>query len=202
MSAIKCTPEQALNWHAAYVYPEFIAVIKTYSGVVAGEYVIAYQLAKVTYEVAKIGITAWQDSAKGQAEWDNYIAPVTELVSALENNEITARYALRTGTMLAVSCCAQGKLSNGLGELCKVTKVNALTYLKNNPHATPQLYMSTPDGKLFKAAGEIKKLSNRERKLERIKHAKQASEPITEFLERISDECAAAAGRRIKLNLC
>jgi hypothetical protein len=125
--------------------------------VVAGEYVLAYQLAKVTYEVAKIGVTALTDLDQGNLEWDNYIAPVTELVDAFENNEITARDTLRTGTMLAVSCRAQGKLSNGLGKLCKVTKANALTYLKNNPHAAPQLYMSTPDGKLFKAAGEVAK---------------------------------------------
>jgi hypothetical protein len=37
--------------------------------VVAGEYVLAYQIAKVTYEIAKIGITAWQDPTRGQEEW-------------------------------------------------------------------------------------------------------------------------------------
>ena len=156
--------------------------------VVAGEYVLACQLAKVTYEVAKIGITAWQDPTKGQEEWGNYIAQVTELIDAFENNEISTRDALKTSTMVAVSCRAQSKLSSGLGKLCKVTKANAMTYLKNNPHATPQLYMSTPDGKIFKATSEIKKLSNRERKLERIKHAKQAAAPIAEFLTELSNE--------------
>ncbi len=168
--------------------------------VVAGEYVLAYQVAKVTYEVAKIGLTAWQDPTKGQEEWDNYIAPVTELVNAFENNEITARDALKTGTMVAVGCRAQGKLSSGLGKLCKVTKANALTYLKNNPHATPQLYMSTPDGKILKATSEIKKLSNRERKLEQIKHAKQAVQPITEFLTELSDEAFKEAMRYAKID--
>jgi len=106
--------------------------------------------------------------------------------------------------MVAVGCRAQGKLSSGLGKLCKITKANALTYLKNNPHATPQLYMSTSDGKLFKATGEITKLSNRERRLERIKHAKQAATPITEFLTELSkessDQAIAIATTKIKLD--
>jgi hypothetical protein len=163
--------------------------------VVAGEYVLAYQIAKVAYEVAKIGLTAWQNTDQGQTDWNSYIAPVTELVNAFENNEIAVRDALKTGTMLAVGCRVQGKLSNGLGKLCKVTKSNALTYLKNNPHATPQLYMSTPDGKIFKATGEIKKLSNRKCRLERIKHAKQAAAPITEFLTGLSEEALEKAVR-------
>ena len=154
--------------------------------VVAGEYVLAYQIAKVTYEVAKIGFTAWQEPDQGRAEWDNYIAPVTELVNAFENNEISARDVLKTGTMVAVSCRAQGKLSSGLGKLCKVTKANALTYLKNNPHATPQLYMSTPDGKLLKAT----KLTGSER---RNLRAQRAATQITEFMTELSDENFAKA---------
>ncbi len=167
--------------------------------VVAGEYVLAYQIAKVTYEVAKIGFTALQEPDRGRAEWDNYIASVTELVNAFENNEITARDALKTGTMLAVSCRAQGKLSSGLGKLCKITKANALTYLKNNSHATPQLYMSTPDGKLLKAIKEVKKLSSYERRLEQIKHAKQAAQPITKFLTELSKEALDEAMKYAKI---
>lgn len=47
---------------------------------VAGEYVFAYQLSKELYSVVEIGTTYIFDPERGKKEWNEYVAPVAELI--------------------------------------------------------------------------------------------------------------------------
>lgn len=118
---------------------------------VAGEYVLAYQLSKVVYNVAGIGITYLIDSERGQQQWDDYVAPVTELINAINNQEITLRDTIKGATHLAVGWKAQEKLLGGLGKICKTAKTKALKFAKNNPLTAPEKYLVIPEGIVLKA---------------------------------------------------
>jgi len=118
---------------------------------VAGEYVLAYQLSKVLYNVADIGITALIDTNRAAQKWDDYIAPVTQLIDAIQHKQITVRDALKGATQFAVQWQTQDKLLKGLGNICSTAKTKAIEFARNSPLATPQDYMVTPDGILLKS---------------------------------------------------
>jgi hypothetical protein len=121
---------------------------------VAGEYVLAYQLSKVLYNVADIGITALVDADRAAQKWNDYIAPVTQLIDAIGNRQITVRDALKGATQFAVQWKTQDKLLKGLGTICSTAKTKAIEFAKKNPLSTPQDYMSTPEGILFKSMND------------------------------------------------
>ena len=164
------------------------------------QYVIAYQLAKVAVNVAKIGITALTDPAKGRADWDDYIAPLNNMLDIIRNKQLTLKDATKISASLAAGCYAQGRLLSSMNQYFGATKAVAIQFKDQHPQATPQQYIATPEGQLLKAAGEIKKLSNRERKLEQIKHAKQAAQPIREFLKELPKEALDEAIRYAKID--
>jgi hypothetical protein len=118
---------------------------------VAGQYVLAYQLSKVLYNVADIGITALVDADRASQKWDDYIAPVTGLIEAIQNRKITLRDAIKDATQFAVQWKTQDKLLKGLGNICTTAKTKAIEFAKNNPLSTPQEYMATPEGILLKS---------------------------------------------------
>ena len=168
---------------------------------VAGQYVLAYQLSKVLYDVADIGITALVDTDRAAQKWDNYIAPVTGLIDAIQNRQITLRDAIKGATQFAVQWKTQDKLLKGLGTLCTTTKTKAIEFAKNNPLRTPQEYMATPEGILLKSmhntppAGSSLKYE-RSSKLFVANHEEIAA--LTEYAQRSmqpSQEILQAIGR-------
>lgn len=116
---------------------------------VAGEYVLAYQLSKILYNVVDIGVTYAFDAERGKKQWDEYVAPVTQLIETISNKEISLRDGLKGATQLAVQWKAQAKLLKGMNKFCKTAKAKALEFAKNNPLVTPEQYMTTPEGMMF-----------------------------------------------------
>ena len=117
---------------------------------IAGEYVLAYQLSKILYNAVDIGITALVDADRAAQKWDDYIAPITQLINAIENQQITLRDAINGATQFAVHWKTQGKLLKGLGNICTTAKTKAIEFAKNNQLSTPQDYMATSEGTLLK----------------------------------------------------
>jgi hypothetical protein len=132
--------------------------IQTAACVIAGKYVLAYQLCKVVCNVADIGITALHNPLQAKEKWHDYIAPINNIISAIKSKEITCRDALKVGTTLAVGLVAQHKLLGGLNKLYTTTKNTALAFAKNNPSLMPQQYMQTPDGMLMKVMHDMQEL--------------------------------------------
>src|SRR5690606_29286687 len=49
-------------------------------------------------------------------------------------------------THIATQFCAQALLFKGMTQFCDVLKSKALTFAKNNPLVSPEVYLQTPDG--------------------------------------------------------
>ncbi|HJZ23008.1 MAG TPA: hypothetical protein VJ201_00985, partial [Candidatus Babeliales bacterium] len=62
---------------------------------IVGKPVLIYQLCKIVYNVAEIGITTLINPDKGKNKWDNYIQPLTQLISEIENKNITVRDCIK-----------------------------------------------------------------------------------------------------------
>lgn len=152
--------------------------IETLAYAVAGEYLLAYQLGRVVHDLAGIGIVALRDPAQAQAQWDDYIAPLTQLIQTIQQRELSVTEAVKTGTSLAVAWRAQGRLLKGLNKFYSTTKTQALQFAKQHPTVLPQQYLATAEGQVLKAV-DPNKLSRRQRRLEREEVAKT---PIKEFL--------------------
>lgn len=118
--------------------------------VVAGEYVLAYQLLKVTTQLAGIGVTYLVDKQAGRQAWDEYIQPITDIVEAITNKELSLRDGIKGATAIGVGCLAQHKMLKGLGSVYKTVKVKAVEFAKNNPLVHPEAYMATPEGVVLK----------------------------------------------------
>lgn len=118
---------------------------------VAGNYVFAYQLSKVLYNVADIGVTYAFNHERGVKKWDEYTAPMTQLIDAITNKEISLRDGLKGATQFAVQWKTQSKLLAGLNKFCTTAKTKALEFAKNNPLALPEQYMTTPEGILLQS---------------------------------------------------
>ena len=122
---------------------------------VAGPYVLAYQLSKVLYNVADIGITALDNPEQALQQWDDYIAPITQLIDAIYNRQIMVRDALKVTTHCVVQWKTQDRLLKGLSTICAVAKTKAIEFAKNNPKVKPQEYITTPDGLIFKSIHKV-----------------------------------------------
>ncbi len=132
--------------------------LQTVASLTIGNYVMAYQALKIATNLADIGITSLIDAQAGREKWDDYIAPITNVITAVgtafANNEISLRDALKQGTKLVVQYKTQGKILGGLGKFYSTVKTKAINYIEKNPLATPQMYMTTPEGVMFKAVDE------------------------------------------------
>lgn len=122
---------------------------------VAGEYVLAYQLSKVLYNVADIGVTYTFDAKRGKKKCDDYVAPIAHLVEAINNKELSLRDGLKGATQFAVQWKTQGKLLKGMNKFYTTAKTKALEFAKNNPLALPQQYMTTPEGVLLQSTHNV-----------------------------------------------
>ena len=125
--------------------------------IVAGKQILAFQLCKVLYNVADIGATAIHDFKGAQEKWDKYTEPLNHIIDAINKKEITVRDAIKGGTAFVVVYKAQGKLLGGLGKLCNTIKRKSINFVKNNPLFSPQEYLTTPEGLLFKVTGQSNK---------------------------------------------
>lgn len=129
--------------------------LQTAACVVAGEYVLAYQLSKVVLNVAQIGVHALVDPEQGKREWHDYLAPVTHVINAIQNKEVAMRDTLRGTAAVATGLVAQQKLLGGLGKIYSQAKSNTSLFIQKNPLATPEQYMATSEGVVLKVAGEV-----------------------------------------------
>jgi hypothetical protein len=91
------------------------------------------------------------DVEHGSQKWDEYLTPLTQLIDAIGDKEITIRDALKGAAHLAVRWKTQEKLLGGLGKICKMAKTKALEFADKHPQATPEQYMVTPEGVILNA---------------------------------------------------
>lgn len=134
--------------------------IETALCVAAGEYVLAFQLAKVAFTIADISCTYAIDQQAGSGKWHEYTAPLKQLISAIGKKELSLRDGIKGATQLAVHWKAQSKLLGGLGKLCKTAQDKITAFIKNNPLSTPEHYLVTPEGIIVKAVHALPKAQN------------------------------------------
>ena len=118
--------------------------------IVAGRQVLAYQLSKVLYNVADIGLTAITDHNHAKEKWNRYTAPLNNIITAISNKEISLRDAVKSGTAFVMGWKAQSKLLGGLGKFCNTIKQKTVSFAQKNPLFSPQEYVTTPEGLLLK----------------------------------------------------
>jgi len=123
--------------------------------IVAGEYVLAYQLSKLAWNVAELGILFIINPEKASAKYDAYMAPLNHLIDAIEKKEITMRDMVKGGAAIAVGWKTQSKMLGGLNKMCKIARAKAIDFAKNNPAFSPTQYMTTPEGFLLKATHKL-----------------------------------------------
>ena len=126
--------------------------IQTVLCIAAGEYVLAYQLCKVLFKVAEIGITSLYNVEKSTQKWNDFVEPVSNIIDALYNKEVSLRDAVKGATQFAVHWKAQNKLLGGLGKFYKATKAKALEFAAKHPFALPEQYLASPEGITYKAS--------------------------------------------------
>ena len=126
--------------------------------IIAGKEILAYQLCKVLYNVADIGITAVTDWNGAKEKWNNYTAPINNIIDAVNSKKISLRDAVKGGTNLVVGLYAQHKLLGGLGKFCNTIKQKSINFVQNNPLLKPQEYLTTPEGLLLKATSQSDKV--------------------------------------------
>jgi hypothetical protein len=116
-----------------------------------GEGILAYQLGKVAYNLVGIGITYTVDPKLGKDLWHQYTAPITQLIDSLRKHRPQPRDIIKGATQCAVQWTIDAKLCECLDELFTTAKTNALNYAKKFPSASPQQYLSTPEGALIQS---------------------------------------------------
>jgi hypothetical protein len=123
--------------------------------ILAGKQVLAYQLCKVLYNVADIGVTAITDYDCAREKWNEYTAPISNLIAAIEKKEITIRDSLKAGTAFVVGYKAQSKLLGGLGKFLTTIKQKAARFAQNNISSFMiQQYLATPEGYLLRGTAK------------------------------------------------
>ncbi len=141
--------------------------------IVAGRQILTYQLCKVLYNVADIGVTALTNFDDAKDKWNKYVEPLNNIIDAINKKEITLRDAIKGGTALIVGWKAQSKLLGGLGKFCNTIKQKSIRFAQNNVSSfTIQQYLATPEGLLFKIASQSTKLKQSEHATAlKLKHA-------------------------------
>lgn len=129
--------------------------VETAIAVVAGDFVIAFQAAKVSFNLTDIGLTyAFIDYQEGKDKWYAYTEPLNNFITALRNREITLRDAIRGGVQGALHLETQRRLLNGLVNICANAKNSLADFIKNNPFALPEQYLATSEGLAAKGLHE------------------------------------------------
>jgi hypothetical protein len=152
--------------------------IQTVACVVAGEYVLAYQLCKVVSNVADIGITALHNPSRAREKWNDYIESINNIISAIKNREMTCRDTIKMGTAVTVGLIAQSKLLGGLSKFYTITKNTVLAFAQNNSSFTPQQYMQTPEGLLLRATHEPTHIGTSSKSVPQTSDFKQSAKKL------------------------
>lgn len=170
--------------------------IQTALCLVAGEYVLAYQLTKVLFDVAEIGIISLINSEEGSTRWHDYIAPINQLIGAIATKQLSLRGCIKGTAKFATCLKTQNMLLSNAGSFCAKVKNKALEFAKNNPLVKPAQYLATPEGFVLKMVGcgiDNKKFSGasatqglkREIVLPKVKTYEQASNKALEIIGNI-----------------
>lgn len=114
--------------------------------ILAEEYVLAYQLCKVAYKVAELGVVTLMSPPEGARRLHEYLQPLEQVITAIANKEISLKDGLKGATQFAVQWKAQEKLLHGLSGLCRIAKARVLTSVTRHPLAAPETHMITPEG--------------------------------------------------------
>ncbi|HSC24758.1 MAG TPA: hypothetical protein VLB80_00885 [Candidatus Babeliales bacterium] len=123
--------------------------------IVAGKQVFTYQLCKVLYNVADIGVTAINNLNNAKEKWNKYTEPLNDIIDAIYKKELTVRDAIKGGTAFVVGYKAQGKLLGGLGKFCNTIQQKAVRFAQNNVSSfTIQEYLATPEGYLLQSVAK------------------------------------------------
>lgn len=112
---------------------------------VAGEYLLAYQLSKLVYGILKLGATALINPQQAKMNLNEYFTPISSVIEALNNKEITLRTTIKAAATLTISIQAQAMLAKGCSKLYSTAKAQALHYITKNPLENPAQYMTTPE---------------------------------------------------------
>lgn len=120
--------------------------------VVAGQYMLAYQLSTLFYTAADIGITFCYDAEQATEKWDACIKPITDLYDVFTDKEQSNHEMVKTATALAVGLYAHTKLLGGLKKLCTGLLDGINIFQRVFKNGIPQEYLSTPQGALYKAS--------------------------------------------------
>lgn len=126
--------------------------VHTAACVVAGKYVFTYQLSKVLYNVASIGVTYLRDPERGQRKWEEYLAPINHVIDTIKDKSLTLRDVIKGGSQVAAHLYTQQKLLTGLNKICTTSRDKISEFIKNNPAAQPKQYVVTPEGVVYKAS--------------------------------------------------
>jgi hypothetical protein len=164
--------------------------IQTAVCVIAGKYLLAYQLCKVVCNVADIGVTALVDASRAQEKWNDYIEPINTILGAIKNKEVTVRNAIKTGATLVVGLIAQHKLLGGLNKFYTTAKIKAFEFCQKNPLLRPRYHMTTPDGIFMKTPEGLTGLGTVVEEV--VKDSKALLEGVHKaFLQTLESEIAA-----------
>lgn len=164
--------------------------LQTVLCVVAGEYVLAYHLAKVATHLVGIGITYIIDEDAGKQAWNEYIEPLTSTIKAFTKEELSVRDCIKGVATFGTTMVAQQKMLRGFGSLYNSARVKAIEFANKNPLVAPEAYMATPEGLLFKATSDVQTCANykslnpatREIVLPKVKTYEQARNKALEII--------------------
>jgi hypothetical protein len=128
----------------------FTDPIGTGISILAGQWILAYQLTKVAINVADIGLAYCIDSTDGKQKWSDYTKPLNETLDALKKGKISNRDVVKGSVAFGVGVLARSKLIGSLTRMYTTIATKVTEFIKNNPLAMLQEYMATPDGSLLK----------------------------------------------------
>ena len=116
---------------------------------------LTYQLSKIVYAVADLGITTLIDPVAGQQKWDTYLEPMNNLLDAIDKKQIGLKEASKAVTQFGVQWYIQAKLLGGLRNFYDGIKIKAVSFLQANSSVISSQYFATPDGALMKVATDV-----------------------------------------------
>lgn len=132
--------------------------IEATASIIAGKQILTFQLYKVFYTVAEIGVAAITNFDGAQEKWNQYTGQLNNIIDAINKKEIAVRDVIKNVTAFVIGYKAQDKLLGGLGKFCNSIRHKSINCVKNNPLLHPQEYLATPEGLLFKAIGQSGRL--------------------------------------------
>lgn len=129
--------------------------------VAADEYLLAYQLCRVVFNVAEIELIPLVNVEHDKQKWNDFLAPVSKIIETLRDKHYSLFDPAKDGASFSVHYFAQRRLSSGLGKFFETIKVNALDFIEKNPKISPKEYLAKQEGLIFKVAllSENNKLS-------------------------------------------